>query len=160
MKAQRKLRVSWIGGFTLVVSACGPDLQHVQGRNGTPCEVSLGNEKTFMGEEICFRALNRKANTFSGYWVTGPEYSVFYKDREAITLDFNTNATWLELSEKTYVEAKPFMDWKGHVAEVTFVGIESDRPGYYGHMGAFKRGILVDHFVKLKEIPRPQTSSP
>jgi hypothetical protein len=143
----------------VLAPACGSDLQHTQTRNNTPCEELLGGEKLFMGEEVCFRAL-KQTGTFSGYWVTGPEYSVFYRDRESVSLQFNTDAVWLELSEKTYAEAKPFMDWKGHVAEVTFVGIESNRPGFYGHFGAFRRGILVDHFLKLKEIAQPQASSP
>ena len=119
----------------------------------------LGDKLMFMAEEACYRAL-KKTDTFSGYWVTGPEYSVFYPDAKSLTLEFDTDAVWLDTSKELNTQVQPLMDWKGHVAEVEFIGIESNRPGFYGHMGAFKRGILVTRFMRLKEVDKSVVSAP
>jgi hypothetical protein len=158
LKRHTKFRVSNLAAL-LMASACGQNPQHTVLSDGTPCEGLLGKEMVFLGKEECFRALG-KITTFSGYWVIRREYSVFYRDLKSASLEYDDDAVWLELSSKVHGVSDSFQDGKGHIVQVTFTGIESNRPGFYGHAGAFKRGILADHFSTLNEIHQAPVSSP
>ena len=88
--------------------------------------------------------------SLTGYWVTGHEYSVFYKDAKALPPESDTdeNVVWLETTR-----TGP-MDGRRHVFEVSFIGVYSDRLGFYGN-GAFRRGAYAKSFTSVKEIRQP-----
>ncbi len=139
-------------GIALFVTACRPDLKNVRTSFGTPCETFNDGKMQFWGDVQCFKAL--PMTTISGYWVEGHEYSVFYKDLHAVPIGEDDNPTWLELSNEAYAEAEPMLRHQGDLFEVTFVGVDPKRSGYFGHLGSFKKGVYAARIVSLKEVRR------
>ncbi len=135
---------------SLAVCGCEPDLRNIKTSSGRPCEEFLDGAMQFMGDGECFKAFPKK--TFSGYWVTGLEHSVFYKDLTSIPDKEGPETVWLDFSSEAYSKVNPLTNGGRQVFEVSFIGRDPGRTGFFGHFGMYKRGIRADQVLTIKEV--------
>ncbi len=128
--------------------ACGSKQSTGGAKADKPCERPIDNVTYFLGTASCLETL--PLENLTGYWVTGHEYSVFYRDPKSIPreTDAVANEVWLETGR-----LGP-LDGRRRVFEVSFIGVYSDRIGFYGN-GAYKRGAYAKRFTRVKEIRQP-----
>jgi hypothetical protein len=114
------------------------------------CMSEIGGVSYFLGDEHCYRLF--PIREMSGFWVSGHEYSSFYRNRSSVPEGFDPAAVWLSLSHDAYTAAEPFLDGTWRIFQVSFRGTEPGIDGIYGHQGMSKRGVFVDRFLTLKEV--------
>jgi hypothetical protein len=139
-------------GTVLLLAGCDSRIGHAYPRLDASCEVKLDGAVLFVGEDKCFRAFPMKY--FSGTWVTGLEHSAFYSDAPSAPSGLDRDSVWLELSAMPFTQVRsPLTPGEAQTFKVTFLGIDPERDGMYGHFGMSQRGVFVHHFLKIEQIP-------
>jgi hypothetical protein len=146
-------RSALLVGAALLAASCDSGVGHVHANLDPKCEVTVDGVTHFVGDAQCFKSF--PSQQFSGYWVTGHEYSAFYKNRQILPPEYDPDAVWLDLSPGANATAKAMEHGVEQIFEVEFEGRDPGRKGFFGHLGMSKRGVYVDRFLKLKEVHRP-----
>jgi hypothetical protein len=133
-----------------VTTACHTPSKSTSKSLENECTSNVNGEKLFIGDEKCIAKLPRK--TITGYWVVDHEYSVFYKRFPEKTINYDEEATWIDLSDSAFLIAKPLVErGRREIFEIRFVGTRSEAPGIYGP-GTFKSGAFVDKFISIRKV--------
>jgi hypothetical protein len=150
MTVDRTTTTSMLAFIVILGSGCEADLEQLRTKEGYPCEVVFEGTKYFLGDPTCFRALPEK--TMRGFWVSGHEYSAFFRERPPYPPDFKADVTWLQLSNAARAVVDPRThDGELHLFEVEFRGRDANRLGIYGS-GPSSRGAFAERFTIFKEV--------
>jgi hypothetical protein len=121
------------------------------------CWVEAGKRTEFVGTPECMRQLPQ--TRMNGVWVRGFEYSVFFEGATRAP-EWHTGMpqpeVWFETYPDDAMDRFGFkFDGTPHAFLIDFIGAKSDAPGFYGHFGMFKHGVLATHILTVREIPLP-----
>jgi hypothetical protein len=94
---------------------------------------------------------------WKGYWLNALEDSQFCLSLSACP--GNSDAMWLEFATEPSFHDKL---GQGGAYEIEFVGRRSNRAGLFGHFGMFRKDMIVDRIITMKEVappPQPPTKA-
>lgn len=117
------------------------------------CVVVHQGKTLLFGDDKCFRRFPKKK--LHGVWIVCLEKSIFIENAS----DFvnkepaRNQQTWLNVdTENLFRRLKMKYDGTCHQFSITFLGRKSSLPGFYGHMGQFSHGILVEDMISLRPL--------
>lgn len=90
-----------------------------------------------------------------GVWIAGMEQSLFVENAsKGVRLDQGSEqGVWLEINAAdAFKKAGMAFDGTEHQFLVSFIGRKSSKPGLYGHMGQYRRGVLVDNLLMIRRL--------